>query len=85
MATSASVVGTTATDAAVGVTPGPAPDVEPWTPKGVPEDVVEDSDGEPEVAPGPVLVSEVVQEEAPAEGAMITVCAAVAPPPSHGV
>jgi hypothetical protein len=40
------------------------------------------SEGEPEVAPEPV--PEVVQEEAPAEGAMITVCAAVAPPPSHG-
>jgi hypothetical protein len=43
---------------------------------------VEDSEGEPEVAPKPV--PEVVREEAPAEGAMITVRAAVAPPPSRG-
>jgi hypothetical protein len=41
-----------------------------------------ESEGEPEVAPEPV--PEVVQEEAPAEGAMIVVRAAVAPPPSHG-
>jgi hypothetical protein len=44
--------------------------------------VVEDSEGEPEVAPE--LVPEVVQEEALAEGAMITVHAVVAPLPSHG-
>jgi hypothetical protein len=37
---------------------------------------------EPEVAPGPV--PKVVREEAPVEGAMITVCMAVAPPPSRG-
>jgi hypothetical protein len=40
------------------------------------------SEGEPEVAPEPV--PEVVLEEAPVEGAMITVRAAVAPPPSRG-
>jgi hypothetical protein len=44
--------------------------------------VVEDYEGEPEVAPEPV--PEVVREEAPAEGAMITVRAAVVPPPSRG-
>jgi hypothetical protein len=43
---------------------------------------VVESEGEPEVAPEPLL--EVVQEEAPAEGAMIAVRAAVAPPPSRG-
>jgi hypothetical protein len=77
----ATATGTTATDVAVGATPVPAPDGEPRTPEGVPEDVVE-FEGEPEVAPEPVLVVE--QEEAPAEGAMIVVRAAVAPPPSHG-
>jgi hypothetical protein len=50
---------------------------EPRTPEGVPKDVVE-SKGEPEVAP------EVVQEEAPAEGAMIAVHTVAAPPPSRG-
>jgi hypothetical protein len=43
--------------------------------------VVEDSE-EPEVAPEPVL--EVVRDEAPAKGAMITVRTAAAPPPSRG-
>jgi hypothetical protein len=43
---------------------------------------VVESEGEPEVALEPV--PEVVHEEAPAEGAMIVVCAAVAPLPSHG-
>jgi hypothetical protein len=43
---------------------------------------VVESEGEPEVAPEAVL--EVVQEEAPAEGAMITVHAVAAPPPSRG-
>jgi hypothetical protein len=80
--TTASVVGTAAPDAAVGVTLGPTPDSQPRTPKGVPEYVVEDYEGEPEVAPEPV--PEVVREEAPAEGAMITVRAAVVPPPSRG-
>jgi hypothetical protein len=41
-----------------------------------------ESKGEPEVAPK--AVPEVVQEEALAEGAMITIHAAVAPPPSRG-
>jgi hypothetical protein len=41
-----------------------------------------ESEGEPEVAPE--LVPEAVQEEAPAEGAMIAVRAAAAPPSSHG-
>jgi hypothetical protein len=70
-----------AADAAVRATPVLAPNGEPRTPEGVPEDMVE-SEGEPEVALEPV--TEVVQEEAPTEGAMITVCAAVAPPPSRG-
>jgi hypothetical protein len=39
---------------------------------------VEDSEGEPEPVP------EVVWEEAPVEGAMIAIRAAVAPPPSRG-
>jgi hypothetical protein len=43
---------------------------------------VVESEGEPEVAPEPV--PEVVQEEALAEGAMIVVRAAAAPPPSRG-
>jgi hypothetical protein len=60
-----------------GPAPGPAPDSEARTPEGVPEDVVE-SEGESEVA------SVMVQEEAPAEGAMIAVGTAVAPPPSRG-
>jgi hypothetical protein len=80
MATSA--VGTAATDAAVRVTPGSAPDGEPRTPEGVPEDVVEDSEEELEVAPEPV--PEVVREEAPAEGAMIAVHTMAARPPSCG-
>jgi hypothetical protein len=78
----ASTVGTGAADAAVGSTPELAPDGEPRTPEGVPDDVVEDFEGESEVAPEPML--EVVREEAPAEGAMITVRAAAAPPPSRG-
>jgi hypothetical protein len=82
MGTATSVIGTASIDVAVRVTPGSAPDGEPRTPEGVPEDVVEDSEGELEVAPKPV--PEMVREEAPAEGAMITVHAAVAPPPSHG-
>jgi hypothetical protein len=44
--------------------------------------MVEDSECEPEVASEPV--PEVVREEAPTEGAMITIHAAAAPPPSHG-
>jgi hypothetical protein len=71
------ITSTTVVDAAIGA----APDSEPRTPEGVPEDVVE-SEGEPEVAPE--LVPEVVQEEAPAEGAMIPVHTAAAPPPSCG-
>jgi hypothetical protein len=82
MGMTASAIGTIAVDAAVGVTPGPAPDGEPRTPEGVPEDLVEDSEEEPEVALEPV--PKVVQEEALAEGAMITVRTAVARPPSHG-
>jgi hypothetical protein len=74
-------MGTTAADVVVGVALRLAPISEPRTPEGVPEDVVE-SEGEPEVAPEAVL--EVVQEEALAEGAMITVHAAAAPPPSRG-
>jgi hypothetical protein len=50
----ATATGMTTADAAVGVTPGSAPASEPQTPKGVPEDMVE-SEGEPEVAPKPVL------------------------------
>jgi hypothetical protein len=80
--TAASVIGIAVVDAAVGVTPGPTPDDQPRTPEGVPEDVVEDSEGEPEVALEPV--TKVVREEAPAEGAMITVRAAASPLPSHG-
>jgi hypothetical protein len=41
-----------------------------------------ESEGESEVAPE--AVPEVVQEEAPTEGAMIAVRTVVAPPPSHG-
>jgi hypothetical protein len=82
MGMTASAIGTAAIDAAVGGTPGPAPDSESWTPEGVPEDVVEDSKEEPEVAPGPVL--EVVQEKTPAEGAMITIRTVAAPLPSRG-
>jgi hypothetical protein len=44
--------------------------------------VLEESEEEPEVAPGPV--PEVVQEEAPTEGAMITVRTTAAPPPTRG-
>jgi hypothetical protein len=44
--------------------------------------VVDDSEGEPKVAPEPV--PEVVREEAPAEGAMIVVRVAAAPLPSCG-
>jgi hypothetical protein len=61
---------TTTADVAVGATLGLAPDGEPRTPGGVPEDVVE-SEGEPKVAPEPV--PEVVLEEAPAEVAMIAI------------
>jgi hypothetical protein len=77
----AAVTSAAAADAVVMVALGPAPDSEPRTPEGDPEDVVE-SEGELEVAPE--VVPAVVQEEAPAEGDMITVCTAVAPPPSHG-
>jgi hypothetical protein len=72
---------TATADVTVRVTPRSAPDGEPRTPEGVPEDVVE-AEGEPEVAPEPA--SEVVPEEALAEGAMIAVRVAVAPPPSRG-
>jgi hypothetical protein len=82
MGTTASATGTAATDEVVGVTPGSAPDDDPRTPEGVPEDVVEDSVEEPEVALKPVL--EVVQDEAPMEGAMIIIRMAVAPSPSRG-
>jgi hypothetical protein len=78
----ASAIGTAAADEAVGVTPGLAPDGEPRTPKRVPEDVVEDSEEESEVASE--LVPEVVRDEAPAEGAMVVVLTAAAPPPSRG-
>jgi hypothetical protein len=70
-----------AADAVVGVAPGPTLISEPWTPEGVPDDVVE-SEGESEVAPE--AVPAVVQEEAPAEGAMIVVRTVTAPPMSHG-
>jgi hypothetical protein len=66
MGTTASAAGTTAVEAAIGVTPGSARDGEPRTPKEVPEDVPEEPKVEPEVAPEPV--PEVVQEEALAEG-----------------
>jgi hypothetical protein len=74
-------MGAAVVDAVVGAAPRLAPVSEPWTPEGVPEDVVE-SEGEPEVALE--AVPEVVQEEAPAEGAMIAVHVAAAPPPSRG-
>jgi hypothetical protein len=77
-----STIGTAAAYAAIGATPGLASDGEPQTPKGVPEDVVEDSEGGPEVALEPV--PKVVREEAPAEGPMIVVRVEVAPPPSRG-
>jgi hypothetical protein len=73
----ATATGAATTDAVVRAAPGPAPVSEPQTPEGVPEDVVE-SEGEPKAVPA------VVQEEAPAEGAMIAVRTAVAPPSSHG-
>jgi hypothetical protein len=77
----ATAIGTATADVAVGVAPGPAPVSEPQTPEGVPEDVVV-CEGEPKVAPEPV--PEVVQEEAPTKGAMITIRMAVGPPPPHG-
>jgi hypothetical protein len=64
------------------MTLGPAPDGEPRTLEGVPEDVMEESEEELEVAPE--LVPEVAQEEAPAEGAMIFARTAAAPPPPRG-
>jgi hypothetical protein len=82
MGMAASAVGTTTVEAAVGVTLGPAPDGEPQTTEGVPEDVLGESEEEPEVVPE--LGPEVVREEAPAEGAMITIRTAAAPPPSCG-
>jgi hypothetical protein len=82
MGTTASAVGTTAADAAVKVTPGPAPDGEPRTPEGVCEDVMEEYEEEPEVAAE--LVPEVVRRVALTEGAMITVRTVAAPPPSYG-
>jgi hypothetical protein len=72
---------TAAADAVVGAAPGLAPISEPWTPEGVPEDVVE-FEGEPEVASE--AVPDVVQEEAPVEGAMIAVRLMAAPLPSRG-
>jgi hypothetical protein len=78
----ASVVGTATAVTTIRATPGPAPDGKPQTPEGVPEDVKEEFEEEPEVAPEPV--PEVVREEAPAEGAMITIRTAVAPLPSCG-
>jgi hypothetical protein len=51
----AAVTGAAATDAVVTATPGPAPISEPWTPEGVPEDIVE-SEGELEVVPEAVPV-----------------------------
>jgi hypothetical protein len=75
------VMGAAAVDAVVEAAPGPAPDSEPQTPEGVPDDVME-SEGVPEVAPEAVLA--VVQEEAPAEGAMIAVRTMAAPPSSRG-
>jgi hypothetical protein len=44
--------------------------------------VLEESEEDPKVAPKPE--PEVVREEAPTEGAMITICTTVAPPPSRG-
>jgi hypothetical protein len=67
----ATVTGAAAADAVVGAALGPAPDCEPRTPEGVPEDVVE-SEGEPEA------VTAVVQEEAPAERATF-----ISAPQSH--
>jgi hypothetical protein len=75
------VMGAATVDAVVEAAPGPAPDSEPQTPEGVPDDVME-SEGVPEVAPEAVLA--VVQEEAPAEGAMIAVRTMAAPPSSRG-
>jgi hypothetical protein len=69
----ATVMGAAAVDAVVEAALGLAPDSEPRTPEGVPDDVME-SEG----------VAVVVQEEAPVEGVMIAVCTVAAPPPSHG-
>jgi hypothetical protein len=77
----AAVTGAAAADAVIGAALGPALINEPRTPEGVPKDVVE-SEGEPKVAPE--AVPEVVQEEAPTEGAMITVRMTTAPSPSRG-
>jgi hypothetical protein len=76
MGTTAPATGTTATEAVVGVTPGPATGGGPQTPEEVPEDVLEESEEEPE------MTSEPVPEGVPAEGAMIIMRVA-APSPSH--
>jgi hypothetical protein len=75
------VIGTTAAEKVVEVTPWPATDGEPQTPKGVPKDALEKLEEEVKMAPESVLV--VVLEDVPAEGDMIAVCVA-APSPSHG-
>jgi hypothetical protein len=77
--TAASIAGTTIVEAAIKVTPGTATDDGPQTLEGVPKDVLEESEEEPEMVPEP----EVVLEEVPADGAMIVVRAAT-PSPSHG-
>jgi hypothetical protein len=82
MGTAAFAIGTAVVDAAVRATLGLAPDGEPRTTEGVPEDVVEDSEGDPKVALDPVL--EVEWEEALVEGAMIIVREVATPPPSRG-
>jgi hypothetical protein len=54
MGIAAPAAGTTATEAAVRATPGPATDGEPQTPEGIPEDMLEESEEEPEMALEPV-------------------------------
>jgi hypothetical protein len=76
MGTAAPTIGTTATEATIRVTPGPVIGGEPQTPKGVLEDVMEEFEEEPRMA------LELVPEEVPVEGAMITMRAA-APSLSH--
>jgi hypothetical protein len=83
MGTTTSAAGITTAEAAVGATPGSATGGEPQTPEGVPEDVLEVSEEEPEVALELVPVLEVVVEEVPAEGAMITVRSGSFPIPRY--
>jgi hypothetical protein len=79
MGIAAFATGTTAIETAVRATLGLASDDGAQTPEGVPEDVLEESEEEPEMVPKP----KVVLEQVPAEGAMIT-AHAVTHSPSHG-